>query len=50
MLDCRFARKNYLQINVFPNLVIVKQEENSYILSKKAIKKATNKMVRETAS
>ena len=26
------AYKNYLQINAFPNLVVVEQEENSYAL------------------
>lgn len=33
-------RKNYLQINAFPDLVVMKQEENPYTLQKKATKKA----------
>lgn len=32
-------KKNYLQINPFLNLLIVKQEENPYALQKKAIEK-----------
>ena len=42
----RLARKDYLQISVFLNLIIVKQEEVTYVLQKKAIRGAINKVMR----
>lgn len=43
---CLLARKDYLQISTFLDLVIVKQEEVPYALQKKATERATSKMVR----
>ena len=40
---------DYLQINAFPDLVLVEQEECPRTLQKKATKGATSKVVRETA-
>ena len=40
--------KDYLQINVFPDLVVVEQEEKPHVLQKKATGRATSKVVRET--
>lgn len=42
-------RKNYLEINVFSNLVVMGQEKNPYNLQKKAIRVVTNKVVKEMA-
>ena len=41
---------DYLQTNAFPDLVVMKQEEYPHALQKKVIRKATSKVVRETAS
>ena len=46
--EYKLSRKNYLQINVFPDLVVVKQEEYPYALQMKAIGGATSEVVRET--
>ena len=47
LLDGWFARKDYLQINIFPDLIVVEQEESFYALLKKATKGATSEVVRE---
>lgn len=49
LLDCQLTRKDYLEINFFPDLVILEQEGNFYSLQWKATGGATNKVVRETA-
>ena len=41
---------DYLQTNVFSDLVVVEREECPRALQRKAIKGATSKVVRETAS
>ena len=40
---------DYLQTNVFLDLVVVEQEECPHALQKKATREATSKVIRETA-
>lgn len=47
MLYCQLTKKDYLETNTFPNLVMVEREEYSHTLQKKAIGKAIKKVVRE---
>ena len=47
--DSRLIREDYLQINVFSNLVLVEREEHPHSLRKATEGGATNKVVRETA-
>lgn len=44
MLDCLLAKKNYWQIKLFSDLVMVKQKENSHTPKTKAMGKAKNKV------
>ena len=46
MVNGRLAKKDYLQISTFPNLVIVEQKRVFHDLQKKATKKATKKVVK----
>ena len=46
LLDCWLARKDYLQISAFPDLVVVEREEVPYALQKKATGGATIEVVR----
>ena len=48
-LEYKLLRKDYLQINAFPDLVVVEQEEYPHALQKKATRKATSEVVREMA-
>lgn len=43
-------KKNYLQINIFLDLMVIKLEENPHVLLKKTTTKATSKIVREPTS
>ena len=43
------AYKDYLQINAFPDLVVVEREGNPHALQRKATGGATSEVVRETA-
>ena len=46
--DRQLTKKNYLQTNAFPNLVMVEQRECSHTLQRKTTgRKATSKVVRE---
>ena len=49
-LEYKLLRKDYLQINTFPDLVVVERERYLHVLYKKAIREATSEVVRETAS
>ena len=49
-LEYKLLRKDYLQINIFPDLMVVKQEKYLHALQIKAIRGTTNKVVRKTAS
>ena len=47
-LEYKLLRKDYLQINAFPNLVVVEQEEYPHALQRKATGRgATGKVVRK---
>lgn len=46
LFDCRFIRKNHLQINIFLDLMVVEQE-NIFL---KEANKETTEIVREIAS
>ena len=48
-LEYKLSRKDYLQINAFPDLVVVEQEEYPHALQRKATGGATSEVVRETA-
>ena len=48
-LEYKFSRKDYLQINAFPDLVVVEREEYPHTLQRKATGGATSEVVRETA-
>ena len=43
------SQKNYLQTNAFLNLMVVKWKEYPYALQKKATRKGTKEVIRETA-
>ena len=43
------TREDYLQINAFPNLVVIEREEYPHALQRKATRGATSKVVRGTA-
>ena len=43
------SRKDYLQINAFPNLLVVEQEEYPHALQRKATGGATSEVIREMA-
>ena len=47
-LEYKLSRKDYLQINAFPDLVVVKREEYPHALQRKATRGATSEVVRET--
>ena len=48
--EYKLSRKNYLQTNAFPNLVVVERGEYPHALQKKATgRRVTSKVVRETA-
>ena len=49
-LEYKLLRKDYLQTNAFPNLMVVEQEEYPHALQRKATGGAMSKVVRETAS
>ena len=49
-LEYKLSRKDYLQTNAFPNLVVVEQEKYPHALQRKATGGAMSKVVRETAS
>ena len=40
LFDGRLARKDYLQISAFPDLVVVEREENPHALQRKATGRA----------
>ena len=48
--EYKLLRKDYLQINAFPDLVVVEREEYPHALQKKATRRATSKVVREVTS
>lgn len=50
LLNCRLSRKNYWQINIFSDLVIIEQKKSPYTLLTKANRKAITKMVRDMAN
>lgn len=50
LLDCRLIRKNYLQINAFPDLIVIEQEKSSHVLPKKTPRRAISELIRKTAS
>ena len=47
--DCRLTKKDYYQINAFPDLVMVKQEEYPHLLQKKTTRGVPSEIVRRTA-
>ena len=49
LLDCWLARKDYLQISAFPDLVVVEREGALHALQRKATGRAVSKVVKETA-
>ena len=49
LLDCRLARKDYLQINAFSDLVVMEEEESPHALLKKATGGAISEVVTKTA-
>ena len=46
LLDSQLVRKNYIQISIFSDPIIVKGEKVFCILKKKAIKGAISKVMR----
>ena len=50
LLDRRLSRKDYLQINAFPDLVVVEREGNPHALQRKATGGATSEVVRKTST
>ena len=48
-LKYKLSKKDYLQINAFPDLVVVEREEYPHALQRKATGGATSEVVRETA-
>ena len=49
LFDYQFTRKDYLQINIFPDPVVVEQEGDSHALQKKATEGVTSEIAREMA-
>ena len=48
-LEYKLLKKDYLQINAFPDLVVVEQKEYPHALQRKATRGATSEVIRKTA-